>query len=266
MHRSERGQATAEWSALLLLVAMLFGALAYTVARADTWRLGESVLHSIVCAVRGDCAEVDALGRAYGDEVAELVRRYSPNVAYERSSAELPVDFRRCRKLECSNGPSNPGQIDRSSAGLPVTAFTRVIDRRAERGALYVQYWFYYPESFTGGIGRKLGPFAHDWPGYHADDWEGYQVRIAPGGKVSARATAHGGYGGGWDSWTGWYRVSGGSHAGQLVAGAGGERTTGATDLELVPLEGLQALGGMRFAISPPWRKAVYANPESPAS
>jgi hypothetical protein len=129
-----------------------------------------------------------------------------------------------------------------------------------------VQYWFYYPESFSGGIGRKLGPFAHDWPGYHADDWEGYQVRIAPGGKVSARATAHGGYGAGWDSWTGWYRVSGGSHAGQLVAGAGGERTTGATGLDLVPLEGLQELSAVRFEISPPWRKDVYTSPESSAS
>jgi hypothetical protein len=266
MHRSERGQATAEWSALVLLVAMLFSALAYAVARADTWRLGEGVLHSIVCAVQGGCTEEGALERAYGDEIAQLVRRYSPNVVYERRSAQLPVDFRRCRKLDCSNGPSTPDETDRSSAGLPVTAFTRVIDRRPDRGALYVQYWFYYPESFTGGIGRKLGPFAHDWPGYHADDWEGYQVRIAPGGKVSARATAHGGYGGGWSSWTGWYRVSGGSHAGQLVAGADGERTTAATGLALVPLERLAELGDTRFEISPPWRKGVYKDPESTSS
>jgi hypothetical protein len=266
MHRSEQGQATVEWSALLVLVAVLLSALAYAAVRADTWRLGESVLHSLVCAVRGDCAEADALERAYGGEVAKIVHRYSPNVVYERRSAQLPIDFRRCRKLECSNGADDAGEIDRSSAGLPVTAFTRVIDRRSGAGTLYVQYWFYYPQSFTGGIGRRLGPLAQGWPGYHADDWEGYQVRIEPGGKVSARATAHGGYGGGWGSWTGWYRVSGGSHAGQLVTSAGDERTTGAAGLELVPLERLSGLAALQFEISPPWRKAVYRDPESASS
>jgi hypothetical protein len=266
MNRSERGQATVEWSALLVLVAVLLSGLAYAAARADTWRLGESVLHSLVCAVRGDCAGEDTLEQAYGGEVAKLVRRYSPNVVYEHRSAQLPIDFRRCRKLECSNGADGPGEIDRSSAGLPVTAFTRVIDHRSGAGALYVQYWFYYPESFSGGIGRKLGPFAHDWPGYHADDWEGYQVRIGPGGEASARATAHGGYGQGWRPLTGWYRVSGGSHAGQLVTAAGGERTTAAAGLELVPLEALSGLDGLRFEISPPWRKAVYGDPDAAGS
>jgi hypothetical protein len=266
MHRSDRGQATVEWSALLLLVAMLFSALAYAVARADTWRLGESMLHSIVCAVRGGCAEEGTLEQAYGDEVAGLVRRYSPNVVYERRSAQLPVDFRRCRNVDCSNGPSKPDETDRSSAGLPVTAFTRVIDRRAGGGALYVQYWFYYPESFTGGIGRKLGPFAHDWPGYHADDWEGVQLMLPANGLALARATAHGGYSTGWTHWTGWYRVSGGSHAGQVVVGPANERTTKASGLMLTPLEHLDGIEGQRFAISPPWLKSVYREPESTSS
>jgi hypothetical protein len=263
--RSEGGQATVEWSALLLLVALLLTAFGFGIARAGAWGRGESLLHAIVCAVGGGCDDHDALERAYGAETAKLVRRYSPNLLYERRSAELPIDFRRCRKVECSNGPTDPAEIDRTSVGLPVTAFTRVVDRRGSGGPLYLQYWFYYPESFTAGIGRKLGPFAHDWPGYHADDWEGYQVRI-DGGSVSARATAHGGYGGGWSAFTGWYRVSGGSHAGQVVAGGSGERTTLAKSLSLNPLERLSGLDVERFAISPPWQKDVYRDPESASS
>ena len=44
------------------------------------------------------------------------------------------------------------------------------VDKRQAGGALYLQYWFYYPESFSGGIGRIFG---HSWPGYHPDDWKG---------------------------------------------------------------------------------------------
>ena len=266
MRRSESGQATVEWSALFLVVTLLFAGFAYGVTRAETWRLGENLIHSITCAVGGECAEPDALERAYGEQTASLVRRYSPNVVYERRSAELPIDFRRCRKLECSNGPDRAAEIERTSAGLPVTAFTRVVDHRAAAGPLYIQYWFYYPESFTGAIGRLLGAFAHDWPGYHKDDWEGLQLRLGPDGSVSARATAHGGYGSGWGNWTGWYRVSGGSHAGQLVGRPGEERTTHSSGLELVPLERLRNMDLQRFVVTPPWRKAVYTDPESASS
>src|SRR3954452_13235243 len=233
MRRSEAGQATVEWSALLLLIAILLAGVAYATVRADAWSFGDRVLHAITCAVGGGCEDSqDALTAAYGADMAGLVRRYSPNLAYEPRSAELPVDFRRCRKLECSNGPADPAEVDRSSAGLEVTAFTRVVDRRASGGSLYVQYWFYYPESFSGGIGRIFG---HRWPGFHRDDWEGYQVRVGPGGDASARATAHGGYSSGWTGWTGWYRVSGGSHAGDVVRQSSGERTTRAGRVVLAP-------------------------------
>ena len=264
MRRSQGGQATVEWSALLLVVALLFAGLAYALARTEAWGAGENVLHALVCAVSGGCeVEQDALEKAYGPATAELVRRYSPNVSYEAKSAELPIDFRRCRKVDCSNGPAGPTRIARSSAGLPVTAFTRVVDRRPSGGALYVQYWFYYPESFTAGIGRMFG---HRWPGYHADDWEGYQVRLGPGKAVAARATAHGGYSSAWTRVTTWYRVSGGSHAGTVIDGSSGERTTPAAELELTPLESMAGLGTQRFAVLPPWLKDVYREPESSSS
>jgi hypothetical protein len=263
MRRSHAGQATVEWSGLLLALAFAFAALGIVVARTDAWNLGERVVHALVCAVDGGCEERDSLSLAYGDDVAQAVRSHAPNVAYEHRSAALPVDFRRCRDTGCSDGSDVARAIARSAGGLPVTAFTRVVDRRDAGGALYIQYWFYYPESFTAGIGRIFG---ERWPGFHRDDWEGYQVRISSDGVVTARATAHGGYDGGWSQSTGWYRVAGGSHAGQVGNAGRGERITRAKALELVPLERLDGTGRYTFAVTPPWRKDVYSNPESPGS
>jgi hypothetical protein len=260
------GQATVEWSALVLIVALALTALAWVVSRTEAWRLGDAVLQAIVCAAGDGCP--DALEDAYGEEIAGMLRRFAPNIVYESDSAQLPVDFRRCREVGCSNGSDRAEEIDRSAAGLPVTAFTRVVDRRAGSGPVYLQFWLYFPESFSGGIGRAFGK---RWPGEHADDWEGVQLRIEPGGAISARATAHGGYRSakdmeGWGKWSGWYRVSGGSHAGHLVNGADGERTTHAPSLRLVPLESLNGTGNYSFAISPPWSKDVYTDPEAASS
>jgi hypothetical protein len=266
--RGEGGQATIEWSALALLVALVLGALGYVALRSDALGLGRGIVEAIVCAVGDGCP--NALEDTYGGELASTLRRYAPNVVYERRSAQLPIDFRRCRKTSCSDGDAGADEASESNVGLPVTAFTRVMDRRSSGGSLYLQYWLYFPESFTGGIGRALGPLAGRWPGYHADDWEGVQLRIT-GERVSARATAHGGYSGsegspGWGAWTGWYRVSGGSHAGRLVRGADGERTTPASALRLVPLETLRSGELYSFEVTPPWKKAVYANPEAASS
>ena len=269
MSRSDKGQSTVEWTALVLLVALALTTLGYVAHRVEAWRLGDSLVDAIVCVVGDGCP--NSLEDAYGNELAKTVRRYAPNVVYERRSAQLPVDFRRCRKVRCSNGLDRPQTIDESELGLRVTAFTHVIDQRPKGGSLYLQYWFYYPESFTAGIGRALGPLADRWPGFHPDDWEGYQVRISAGNRISARATAHGGYrslpaSSGWGAWTGWYRVSGGSHAGHLVSGATGERTTPAGDLRLEPLERLKNTDLYDFTVTPPWHKAVYAQPESISS
>ncbi len=264
MGRSQSGQASVEWTGLSVLLALLLAATGILFVRQEPWTFGERIVHSIACAVKGGCDEHDSLDDAYGGEVAALVRRYSPNVAYERSSAALPIDFRRCRETGCSDGSVAAREIERTRAGLPVTAFTRVVDGRKAGEPLYLQYWFYYPESFTGpAIGRIFG---EDWPGFHPDDWEGYQVRISPGGAVSARATAHGGYGTGWQDWTGWFKVLGGSHAGQVVRRGAGERTTPSSKLALTPLERLEETDRYGFEVSPPWRKDVYRLPESAGS
>src|SRR5436305_10194684 len=75
---SERGQASVEWVALLLCVALALGAVVAFVPLVDGRSLGGTVVHAIVCAVRGDCAAADgdrALAAAYGMRDAALVRR-----------------------------------------------------------------------------------------------------------------------------------------------------------------------------------------------
>jgi phage tail tape-measure protein len=53
---SERGQATIEWTGLVLLATLVLAALAALVPRIDGRGLGGSVAHAITCAARGGCA------------------------------------------------------------------------------------------------------------------------------------------------------------------------------------------------------------------
>jgi hypothetical protein len=267
------GQATVEWSALALALALVLTAAATVAARSGAAaRLGEEVVDAIACAIGDGCP--GALESAYGEELARAVREHAPNLVYERRSAQLPIDFRRCRETICANGPESAEDVYETNFGMAVTAFTRVIDRRRSGGPLYIQYWLYFPESFTAGIGRSLGRFSWQrWPGYHEDDWEGFQIRIGPGDAVAARVTAHGRYRSDkdserWGDWgrPGWYRISGGSHAGHLVERPAGERTTRASELRLIPLETLHATDLYNFEVSPPWRKVVYREPEAESS
>ena len=98
-----------------------------------------------------------------------------------------------CRSRRCSDAPDDRDlDVHRSDAGRPATVFARRIRRH---GRLYLQYWLYYPDSNS-----VLGPSDTIWnnsplrlfggyPGYHADDWEGYAVRVDPDGSVWVRAT-----------------------------------------------------------------------------
>lgn len=53
---SQRGQATIEWTGLVLLATLVLAALATLVPRVDGRGLGGSVAHAITCAARGGCA------------------------------------------------------------------------------------------------------------------------------------------------------------------------------------------------------------------
>lgn len=164
-------------------------------------------------------------------------------------------------------------------------------------GNLYLQYWFYYPGSATAegstplkGAIRK-GSAALGKPTFHPDDWESYQVRIGPAGRF-ARASSHHGYSyelgsarlipghridrsrgrprilrrppveNGWGPDTDTLYVSGGSHAGNARVYRVVFRTTRDHRLRLIPLSQIAHNDTTSFAVTPPWRKRVFVDPE----
>ena len=288
---SERGQASLEWTGAMLVVALVLAA-AVALGGGAGAASAPAFARAIRCAVLVTCHGEDArLGAEYGSDAAAFVRAHAPNVAYEPGTSTLPVDFRRCRAHRCSDAPDLPGaDVWRAArGGAAATVFTHVVDRRPG-GPLYVQYWLYYPDSTYNGKARALskipllGAAAKPIAGYHRDDWESYQLRVDPEGRVFARASAHHGYAGrkrwpnlneapdlplrrrtgAWTPASGWTRVSRGSHAGHLVESPRGERRTVADGLRLVPIESLPAaVRAKAFAVSPPWEKAVYRDPEA---
>jgi hypothetical protein len=233
----ERGQATIEWTALVLLGALALGALLSFGAPLDGRSFGGFLAHRVACAAAGGCRDGDrALVRAYGAAGAALVRAHAPNVVYEPGERQLPVDWRRCRRPRCADAPDERDlDVHRSRAGERATVFTRVLRRG---GRTFLQYWLYFPDSNTALAGsdraweaawlvpRMLGVVsaAPRYPGFHRDDWEGYVVRIDPDGSAWARASSHGRWqgckdarcAGRWAPRSGWTRVSRGSHAGHI--------------------------------------------------
>ena len=288
-----------EWVGLVLLAALSLGGLASAAPAVDGRSFGGFLAHRIVCAVKRGCDDGDAgLGRAHGRRDAALLRSHAPNIVYEPGEESLPVDWRRCRSRRCSDADDDrDSDVHRSRSGRRATVFTRVVRRR---GRLYLQYWLYYPDSNTTWAGsdrlwersrllplvaRALGGSGR-YPGFHPDDWEGYQVRIDPDGSTWARATAHGHYQGckqrrcrnRWIGSTRWTRVSRGSHAGHIpVERRGGrfeprypgrdmrERTSTSEGLHLVPLEGIDRRRYRRLD-RPPWQKPSYRDAESGSS
>ena len=225
----QRGQASVEWVALVLVATLVLGGLVAVAPVADARPVGGFLAHAIVCAVTRGCQDGDrALARAYGNRDAALARAFAPNLVYERGERSLPVDFRRCRARACSDAPDDPDlDAHRTDAGERATVFARRLRRG---GRLYLQYWLYYPDSNS-----VIGPSDKVWddsalrvlgryPGFHPDDWEAYAVRIDRDGTVWARASSHGHWQGckhgrcrnRWTESTGWTRVSRGSHAGHI--------------------------------------------------
>ena len=293
-----------EWVGLLLLVSLLVGLLAAAGVRVPGLSLARDIAARLVCAAQlsDGCDRDPELVAAYGAELAGLVREHAPAIVYERGMHALPVDFRSCRQSRCGDGASS-GLVWRSRRGEPVAAFVHVIDcREGERwpdprldcsgeraGNLYLQYWLYYADSATLRHVPVVGE-----EGRHADDWESFQVRVSSDGDVDVRASSHHGYNyelgaanwgsdsgigplrtvtemvglrpeGGWGPDTGRLYVSGGSHAGNAKHDAPATRLTPRGRLLLIPLEPL-ATGDHRFAVTPPWLKPVWTDPESEAT
>lgn len=290
--RSERGQGTVEWVGLVLLVSVVMLGLVAAGARVPGAPLARALAYRILCAasIADGCGDEPALIAAYGSDAGRLARRYMPVLAFEHGSRAVPVDFRSCRSSECGDA-SGSGLVHQTDAGLPVTAFVHVVDCRPDAiertesegadcageraGRLYLQFWTYYPDSATlRGVpvaGKK---------GYHRDDWESVQFRLNPDGSAEERASSHHGYNyerssGNWasdaglvshDGWgeaTHLLLVSGGSHAGNAFAFTEVDRFTPDRRVHLVPLEPIAAAGGYEFAVSAPWLKEVWLDPES---
>lgn len=283
----ERGQSTVEWVALVGVVVLLLVVLLAAGAHVPGAALARSIASRILCAaaLADRCGDEPVLIAAYGTEVGKLARDHMPSIHFEQGSRAAPVDFRRCRATTCGEG------------ALPVTAFVHVIDCRSEAegydcsgpraGNLYIQYWTYYADSATL---RDL-PIAGG-RGYHRDDWESVQIRIRADGSVDQRASSHHGYNhdrgvanwgadagigvlkevaealgarphNGWGPETRVLLVSGGSHAGNVAGDHDSERRTPARNVHLIPLEQVAATDRARFAVTPPWRKRVWFDPEA---
>ena len=286
--RSERGQGTVEWVGLVTLLSLvLLAAIAAGVPVPGT-RVARSLADRILCAatLADGCGDEPRLIAAYGTEVGELVRRHMPTIVFEQGSRAVPVDFRDCRDSACGDAAGDR-LVHRTDAGLPVSVFVHVVDCRegietpgadcsGERaGNLYIQYWTYYADSAT----LRGVPIAGD-KGYHHDDWEGVQLRFRSDGSVDERASSHHGYNyfltdvnwmsdagiashDGWGPETHLLFVSGGSHAGNASAAPETHRFTPGRRVHLIPLEPIAAETEGRFAISPPWLKHVWSDPEA---
>ncbi len=253
-------------------------------------------------ALADGCGDEPVLIAAYGTEVGKLVRRHMPTLVFERGSRAVPVDFRRCRATECGDAAPD-GLVHRTARRLPVTAFVHVVDCRPgggeggeaagadcsgpRAGNLYLEYFTYYADSAT----LRGVPVAGE-EGYHRDDWEGVEIRIGPDGEVAERASSHDGYNysredfnwasdaglgplsdlaelldaraeGGWGPETHLLLVSGGSHAGNAAGHHELDRFTPGRRVHLIPLEPIASAVRDEFAISPPWRKKIWRDPET---
>jgi hypothetical protein len=254
-------------------------------------------------ALADGCGDEPTLIAAYGSEVGELVRRHMPTLVFEGGSRALPVDFRRCRSSECGDGApeglvhrTDAGLpvtvfvhvVDCRPAAAAETEAAGADCSGERAGNLYVQYWTYYADSAT----LRGAPVAGE-KGYHQDDWEGVQLRFGPDGRVDERASSHHGYNSGLASSRNWGSdadipplkgaaellgvhpdngwgveshllfVSGGSHAGNTFDATDIVRFTPGHRVHLIPLEDIAATSTTRFAISPPWLKEVWLDPEA---
>jgi len=254
-------------------------------------------------ALADSCGDEPALIGAYGTEVGKLVRHHMPTIVFERGSHAVPVDFRRCRSTACDSGPESGvvrhtdgglpvtafvHVVDCREGAVEPTVAAGADCSGGRAGRLYIQYWTYYADSATFRGVPVAGA-----AGYHPDDWEGVQVRIGADGQVDERATSHHGYNharsvanlasdagvgplrdlaeavgarprNGWGPESRVLVVSGGSHAGNMGEDIDVERLTPGRSVHLIPLEPIAAAAGAyRFAISAPWSKQAWRDPEA---
>jgi hypothetical protein len=137
-----------------LLIVVAIAALVASPRRQADRELGEMLARRIACPPRYPipCGR-NPLALAYGFPLGKLVRYLAPQPTV--ASAELPVDFRYCRRQSCASpGP----QAGLTSSGRRVTEFTSVDDQRGSGGRVRITYWLYRPGLDWDRIVRTAGP------------------------------------------------------------------------------------------------------------
>jgi hypothetical protein len=112
--RCERGQATVEWTAIVLVVALALAALLEVTGDVDGRDLGAAVAGRIVCAAGGACQEAEA-----AVPIAAPVRRAEP--ARTAAPARTAVPARIAAPV-----PIPRMRLPRGSPGAPARARPRV--------------------------------------------------------------------------------------------------------------------------------------------
>ena len=144
----ERGSASVEHAALVLLAALVACAVVALVAIGPERKdgaLASAIAFKQRCAVRyPDPCWQDPLTEAYGRAVAGAVRAMAP-APVPRAGAEgiglVGVDYRRCRQSSCAI----PTSERLTTANRRTTAFTSIRDQRRSGGPVAIDYWIYRP-------------------------------------------------------------------------------------------------------------------------
>ncbi len=157
-HRHDRGAASVEHAALVLLLALAATAvLAVLLAKPpEDASLAAAIAFKQRCAVRHpDPCWQDPLTEAYGREVAGAVRALAPPPE-ARADADgvglVGVDYRRCRQASCAT-PGAGGDLHLTASNRRSTAFTHV---RRGPGWIAIDYWIYRPTIGWERITRRL--------------------------------------------------------------------------------------------------------------
>ena len=155
----ERGSASVEHAALVLLAALVACAVVALVAigpERQDGSLAAAIAFKQRCAVRyPDPCWQDPLTEAYGRELAGAVRALAPPPAARigpGGAVLVGVDYRRCRQASCAVAASER----LTTANRRTTAFTSVRDDRPSGGPVTIDYWIYRPTIGWERISRTL--------------------------------------------------------------------------------------------------------------
>lgn len=161
----QRGSATVEHAALVVLIGLLASAVILAVAGArghDGALLGSAIARKQRCAVRyPDPCWQDPLTDAYGRSVAGAVRALAPAPEARIGPDGEPlvgVDYRRCRQPSCATALPGVAGLHLTASNRRTAAFTAVRDERRSGGGVDIDYWIYRPTLGWELIRRHADP------------------------------------------------------------------------------------------------------------